>query len=166
MNRLMAQSARGCAAFLKVGRRCASQAAGAAHCASAPQASACAPSRRVAAAAPGRLRDFAARQPIVELYRCVQSEGSRMGRPTVCVRTTGCTHRCFFGRSGGWCDSYYTSIRPEPGRFSLQDVEDMYDRNPQINEMMLTGGSPTLHPSLVNELTHLAARRGTRVGVS
>ena len=32
----------------------------------------------------------------------------------------------------------------------------MYDDNPQISEMMLTGGSPTMHPALVNELTHLA----------
>ena len=31
---------------------------------------------------------------VVELYTCIQSEGSRAGRPTVAVRTTGCTHRC------------------------------------------------------------------------
>jgi 7-carboxy-7-deazaguanine synthase len=35
----------------------------------------------------------------------------------------------------------------------------MYDENPHIEEMMLTGGSPTLHPSLVNELTHFANSR-------
>ncbi len=42
-------------------------------------------------------------QAIIELYRCVQSEGSRFGRPTIAVRTTGCTRRCYFGE-GGWCD--------------------------------------------------------------
>jgi 7-carboxy-7-deazaguanine synthase len=31
----------------------------------------------------------------------------------------------------------------------------MYDKHPHIKEMMLTGGSPTMHPALVNELTHL-----------
>jgi len=36
----------------------------------------------------------------------------------------------------------------------------MYDKNPHISEMMLTGGSPTMHPKLVNELTHLAHERG------
>ena len=36
----------------------------------------------------------------------------------------------------------------------------MYDSNPHITEMMLTGGSPTMHPALVNELTHFAHDRG------
>ena len=35
----------------------------------------------------------------------------------------------------------------------------MYDKNPHIKEMMLTGGSPTMHPALVNELTHFAHER-------
>ena len=36
----------------------------------------------------------------------------------------------------------------------------MYDENPHIKEMMLTGGVPTMHPALVNELTHFANERG------
>ena len=96
--------------------------------------------------------------PIVELYRCVQSEGSRFGIPTIAVRTTGCTHRCYFGE-GGWCDSWYTSIHPEKGSFCFQDIIDMYDQHPHIKEMMLTGGSPTMHKKLVNELTHLAKEK-------
>ena len=35
----------------------------------------------------------------------------------------------------------------------------MYDKHPHIKEMMLTGGSPTMHPALVNELTHFAHDR-------
>ena len=93
--------------------------------------------------------------PILEVYRCVQSEGSRFGRPTIAVRTTGCTHRCYFGE-GGWCDSWYTSIHPEKGKFCFNDIIKIYDENPQVKEMMLTGGSPTMHPALVNELTHFA----------
>ncbi len=95
---------------------------------------------------------------IIELYRCVQSEGSRFGRPTIAVRTTGCTHRCYFGE-GGWCDSWYTSIHPEKAIFSFNDVIKIYDENPHIKEMMLTGGSPTMWPKLVNELTHFAHER-------
>jgi 7-carboxy-7-deazaguanine synthase len=95
---------------------------------------------------------------IIELYRCVQSEGSRFGRPTIAVRTTGCTHRCFFGE-GGWCDSFYTSIHPEKAIFSFNDIIKIYDENPHIKEMMLTGGSPTMWPKLVNELTHFAHER-------
>jgi 7-carboxy-7-deazaguanine synthase len=89
----------------------------------------------------------------------VQSEGSRAGRPTVAVRTTGCTHRCYFGE-GGWCDSWYTSIHPEKGKYTFQDIINIYNQNPEITEMMLTGGSPSMHPKIVNELTHFANERG------
>ena len=106
----------------------------------------------------GRIEDYNKVLPIVELYRCVQSEGSRFGRPTIAIRTTGCTHRCYFGE-GGWCDSWYTSIHPEKGTFTFNDIIKIYDENPHIKEMMLTGGSPTMHPKLVNELTHFANER-------
>jgi 7-carboxy-7-deazaguanine synthase len=107
----------------------------------------------------GRIEDYNKILPIVELYTCVQSEGSRAGRPTVAIRTTGCTHRCYFG-DGGWCDSWYTSIHPEKGKYSFQDIINIYDENPEITEMMLTGGSPSMHPKIVNELTHFANERG------
>ena len=106
-----------------------------------------------------RIEDYNKVLPVLEVYRCVQSEGSRFGRPTIAVRTTGCTHRCYFGE-GGWCDSWYTSIHPEKGTFCFNDIISIYDKNPHIKEMMLTGGSPTMHPALVNELTHFANDRG------
>lgn len=96
---------------------------------------------------------------LLELYTAVQSEGSRQGYPTIVLRTSGCTHRCFFGE-GGWCDSWYTSIHPEKALYSFNQVEKMYNDNPHITEMMLTGGSPTMHPDLVNELTHFTHERG------
>ena len=106
-----------------------------------------------------RIENYNKTLPVLEVYRCVQSEGSRIGRPTIAVRTTGCTHRCYFGE-GGWCDSWYTSIHPEKGTFCFNDIVKIYDDNPQVKEMMLTGGSPTMHPALVNELTHFAKERG------
>ena len=102
-----------------------------------------------------RIEDYDKVLPIVEVYTAVQSEGSRQGYPTIVIRTTGCTHRCYFGE-GGWCDSWYTSIHPEKGQYTFNDIIQMYKDNPHIKEMMLTGGSPTMHPALVNELTHLA----------
>ena len=111
-----------------------------------------------------RITDYDKTLPIVELYRCVQSEGSRFGRPTITVRTTGCTHRCFFGE-GGWCDSWYTSIHPEKGTFTFNDIIKIYNENPHIKEMMLTGGAPTMHPALVNELTHFAHERGILITI-
>ena len=111
-----------------------------------------------------RVEDYNKVLPVLEVYRCIQSEGSRFGRPTIAVRTTGCTHRCFFGE-GGWCDSWYTSIHPEKGTFTFNDIIKIYDDNPQITEMMLTGGSPTMHPALVNELTHFANERGILITI-
>jgi 7-carboxy-7-deazaguanine synthase len=111
-----------------------------------------------------RIEDYNKVLPILELYRCVQSEGSRFGRPTIAVRTTGCTHRCYFGE-GGWCDSWYTSIHPEKGTFTFNDIIKIYDENPHISEMMLTGGSPTMHPALVNEITHFANERNILVTI-
>ena len=105
-----------------------------------------------------RIKDYDKTLPIVEVYTAVQSEGSRAGYPTVVVRTTGCTHRCYFGE-GGWCDSWYTSIHPDKGGYSMNDVIKAYDDNPHISEMMLTGGSPTMHPALVNEMTIFAKER-------
>ena len=106
-----------------------------------------------------RIEDYSKLLPIVEIYTAVQSEGSRAGYPTVVIRTTGCTHRCFFGE-GGWCDSWYTSIHPEKGKYNFDSILKAYDDNPHITEMMLTGGSPTMHSALVNELTHFAHERG------
>jgi len=112
----------------------------------------------------GRITDYDKTLPIVELYRCVQSEGSRFGRPTIAIRTTGCTHRCWFG-AGGWCDSWYTSIHPEKGIYTFNDIIKIYDENPHIREMMLTGGSPTMQPDLVNELTYFAYKRGILITI-
>lgn len=111
-----------------------------------------------------RLEDYDKVLPINELYRCVQSEGSRFGRPTIAIRVTGCTHRCYFGE-GGWCDSWYSSIHPEKGKFTFNDIIKIYDENPHIKEMMLTGGSPTMQPKLVNELTHFANERGILITI-
>jgi len=105
------------------------------------------------------IMDYDKTLPVLEVYRCVQSEGSRFGRPTIAIRTTGCTHRCFFGE-GGWCDSWYTSIHPEKGKFTFNDIVKIYDENPQVREMMITGGSPTMHPALMNELVVFASKRG------
>ena len=103
----------------------------------------------------GRIEDYNKNLPIVEVYTAVQSEGSRQGYPTIVIRTTGCTHRCYFGE-GGWCDSWYTSLHPEKGKYNFNDIIKKYEDNPHIKEMMLTGGSPTMHGKLVNELTHFA----------
>ena len=95
--------------------------------------------------------DYNKIQPIIEGYVCIQTEGSRAGYPHFLVRTTGCTHRCWFG-DGGWCDSWYSSITPEKGTWSLQAIKELFESRPDINHLMISGGSPTMHPELVDEL--------------
>jgi 7-carboxy-7-deazaguanine synthase len=97
-------------------------------------------------------------QPIIELYTCIQTEGSKAGIPHFLIRLTGCTHRCCFGE-GGWCDSWYASIHPEKGSFTLNDVIKLFDENWQIAHVLITGGSPTLYPELVNDIVKLSHNR-------
>lgn len=99
--------------------------------------------------------DYQKKQPIIEAYTCIQTEGSMAGRPHFLIRTTGCTHRCYFGE-GGWCDSWYTSIHPEKGSWTLNQISDLFKANTHIKHLMISGGSPTMHPELVNEIISLA----------
>lgn len=89
--------------------------------------------------------------PIIELYKAVQAEGSMSGRVNILVRTTGCTHRCCFTQ-GQWCDTWYSSIHPEKGRFCWEEIEAFFTQHRGISNLMITGGSPTMHPHLVSKL--------------
>lgn len=110
--------------------------------------------------------DYNKIQPICELYGpVIQSEGSLAGIPHIVVRTTGCTHRCWFGE-GGWCDSFYTSIHPEKGKFTLNDVKEYFERFPECKHLMLTGGSPTMLPELCDEIINIVKQmRGVIVTI-
>lgn len=103
-----------------------------------------------------RLKDYTKVLPVIEIYPCLQGEGSRRGKPSFAIRTTGCTHRCYFGEAGGWCDTWHSSIHPNKGTFSFNDIIDMVNAYPKIKEIMLTGGAPTMHTSLLNEVMYLA----------
>lgn len=89
--------------------------------------------------------------PIIELYKAIQSEGSQNGYPNILVRLTGCTHRCYFGQNN-WCDTWYSSIHPEKGRYTWEEVLGFFEENRYITRLMLTGGSPTMHPELLQKL--------------
>ena len=103
--------------------------------------------------------DYHKTLPIIELYPCLQGEGQRRGHPSIAIRTTGCTHRCYFGNSGGWCDTWYSSIHPQKGKFCFQDIIDLCEKHQEIREIMLTGGAPTMHPAIINTISDFAYQR-------
>jgi len=103
--------------------------------------------------------DYSKIQPIQELYTCLQGEGKLMGVPHILIRTTGCVLRCQFSDTD-FCDSWYTSWHPMKGTISLEVIENMFRKNEHIRHTMITGGSPTMHPELLQELCLLAKTYG------
>lgn len=102
--------------------------------------------------------------PCNELYCATQMEGSRQGYPTIVIRLIGCNLRCQFA-NGGFCDSWANSWKLEKGFVTFNDIIKLYDENPHITEMMITGGGPSKHPRIINELLHLAKSRNIFVTV-
>lgn len=87
---------------------------------------------------------------IVDLHTCIQGEGRCAGIPHILIRFTGCNLNCMFSE---WiCDTAYASWLPEHGKYSLQDIIDIVDENPQIKYALITGGEPTIHPELLKEV--------------
>jgi 7-carboxy-7-deazaguanine synthase len=102
--------------------------------------------------------DYNKNQPLGEAYTCLQGEGKYVGIPHILIRVTGCRLRCQFSNS--FCDTPYASWKPEKGKYTLNDVVKFYQDNPQIKHTMITGGGPTIHSKLLQELCIIAADYG------
>ena len=94
--------------------------------------------------------DYNKTQPIGELYTCLQGEGKYIGIPHILIRVTGCRLRCQFADS--FCDTPYASWKPEKGKFTLDDIVKFYEEKPNVKHTMITGGGPTIHAELLQEL--------------
>jgi 7-carboxy-7-deazaguanine synthase len=79
---------------------------------------------------------------IAELFYSVQGEGSLVGVPSVFVRTSGCNLRC------EWCDTPYTSWRPEGADWPLDRIVDEVRSHP-ARHVVVTGGEPMIAPEIV-----------------
>tara|TARA_R110002050_G_scaffold242332_1_gene378722 strand:- start:188 stop:937 length:750 start_codon:yes stop_codon:yes gene_type:complete len=97
--------------------------------------------------------DYNKVQPLGETYTCLQGEGKYIGIPHILIRVTGCRLRCQFSNS--FCDTPYASWKPEKGKYTLNDIVKFYEDNPHIKYTMITGGGPTLHPELLQELCRI-----------
>lgn len=82
---------------------------------------------------------------LAEIFYSIQGEGRLLGMPSVFVRTSGCNLRCV------WCDTPYTSWRPEGKEWSLRQILAAVKRHP-ASHVVITGGEPLLARE-IEELT-------------
>ncbi|MCH7571153.1 MAG: 7-carboxy-7-deazaguanine synthase QueE, partial [Deltaproteobacteria bacterium] len=61
---------------------------------------------------------------LAEIFYSIQGEGRLLGMPSVFVRTSGCNLRCV------WCDTPYTSWKPEGEEWSLRQILAAVKRHP------------------------------------
>ena len=95
--------------------------------------------------------------PIIEAFVSIQGEGERSGIPSIFIRTSGCNLRCVFGLS--ICDTPYSSFNPENSSLSYDDVLKLINDNPQIHDIVITGGEPLMHrDGLIDMLNYLGYR--------
>jgi 7-carboxy-7-deazaguanine synthase len=79
---------------------------------------------------------------IAELFYSLQGEGTLVGVPSFFIRTSGCNLRC------SWCDTPYTSWRPEGTEFTLQQILDEVNAHP-ARHVVVTGGEPMIAPEIL-----------------
>src|SRR5437016_9766831 len=79
---------------------------------------------------------------IAELFYSIQGEGALVGVPSVFIRTSGCNLRC------SWCDTPYTSWRPEGTDLTLDQITDEVRAHP-ARHVVVTGGEPMIAPEIV-----------------
>ena len=54
--------------------------------------------------------------------------------------------------TNSFCDTPYSSWKPEKGKYGYEDIHDFYMKHKHIKHTMITGGGPTIHSNLLKEL--------------
>ena len=94
---------------------------------------------------------------VTEIFKSIQGEGTRAGRPCIFVRLTGCNLRC------SWCDTAYAFHGGQK-----MSVDDVLERVELLNQLPngeragvplveLTGGEPLLQQEVYPLAEHLIA---------
>lgn len=94
---------------------------------------------------------------ISEIFYSIQGEGRLAGVPSVFIRTSGCNLRCV------WCDTPYTSWRPEGTVWSVAKILREVARHAN-RHVVITGGEPLLARQ-IEELTGELKRSGAHVTI-
>jgi len=83
---------------------------------------------------------------INEIFRSIQGESTRVGLPTVFVRTTGCPLRC------SYCDTKYSYYEGE-----FQTIPNLIERITayKTKAVCITGGEPLLQKEVLKLMTQL-----------
>src|SRR6184192_2907191 len=95
---------------------------------------------------------------ISEIFYSIQGEGRLIGTPSIFIRTSGCNLRCV------WCDTPYTSWRPEGDELELEEILTRLGDYPQARHAVVTGGEPMIAPQIV-ELTARLRERGLHITI-
>jgi 7-carboxy-7-deazaguanine synthase len=85
---------------------------------------------------------------IAEIFYSIQGEGTLVGVPSVFVRSSGCNLRC------SWCDTPYTSWKPEGSQMSVAEIVDHVKSYP-AHYVVVTGGEPMIMPDIAPLTTAL-----------
>ena len=94
---------------------------------------------------------------IAEIFYSIQGEGRLLGVPSVFIRTSGCNLRCV------WCDTPYTSWKPEGQDRKLDEILGEAKRRP-TRHAVVTGGEPLLSHE-IEELTRRLKRDGFHITI-
>jgi 7-carboxy-7-deazaguanine synthase len=94
---------------------------------------------------------------IAEIFYSLQGEGRLLGMPSVFIRTSSCNLRCV------WCDTPYTSWRPEGSEWSIREIIREVRKYP-ARHVVMTGGEPLLAPQIV-ELTQELKRTSAHITI-
>jgi 7-carboxy-7-deazaguanine synthase len=94
---------------------------------------------------------------IAEIFYSIQGEGRLLGTPSMFIRTSGCNLRCV------WCDTPYTSWRPEGRDWSVVEIMRGARKYP-ARHVVITGGEPLLAPE-IEELTQELKRNGAHITI-
>lgn len=97
------------------------------------------------------------------MFCSIQGEGKWTGEPSIFVRLGGCNLRCVFGNSK--CDTPYSSFELESPKWdTIYSAADafikLYDQNPTVKHVVITGGEPLLYRDQIKKFIELILDNG------
>lgn len=97
------------------------------------------------------------------MFCSIQGEGKWTGEPSIFIRLGGCNLRCVFGNSK--CDTPYSSFELESPKWNtIYSAVDafikLYDQNPTVKHVVITGGEPLLYRDQIKKFIELILDNG------